>query len=216
MSTPRALFFTATATTAIYTLSLHDALPISSGAGYSGFSLTDAAQPNDSGELAIDGNCTRPDSTNRCWTYTSVSCDGRNSPASITLLPGQTVHCTFTNTQKAHLIIDKVTNPSGSLQSFGFTSALGNFSLTDAATPKDFTVDPGTYSVSESSTAGWDLTKLACSDTSSQSGATASVTLSAGQTVTCTFTNTQRGPVPGKKVTDPSPDPSTTSLTCTP
>src|SRR2546422_209403 len=45
-------FFNDTATTEIYTLSLHDALPISSfsfsttGTGYASFSLTDAAAPN--------------------------------------------------------------------------------------------------------------------------------------------------------------------------
>src|SRR5207248_1083653 len=77
----------------------------------------------------------------------------------------------------AHLRIDKVTDPAGDSTLFGFTSALGNFQLTDAATVKDFDVAPGTYSVTESASSGWNLTGLSCSDGSNQSGSTVSVTL---------------------------------------
>src|SRR5206468_2522644 len=151
------------------------------------------------GDLAAEGAYTISETPQAGWTEIGAVGGGSGQAAggatscSFTVDyvtdSGKTYTCTFTNRARGRIIVDKVTNPSGSSQSFGFTSALGNFSLTDAATPKDFTVDPGTYSVSESSTAGWDLTKLVCSDSSSQSGATASVTLSAGQTVTCTFTN---------------------------
>ena len=59
--------------------------------------------------------------------------------------------CTITNTQRGHIIVDKVTDPSGSTQSFEFDPSWGaNFNLTDTATPHDSgALTPGTYNVAE-------------------------------------------------------------------
>jgi CSLREA domain-containing protein len=166
------------------------------------FTGTAAGTIGDGGEIRVadlePGTYKSTETVPSGWDVDSITCNdadstGDTATATFRLDPGETVTCTFTNAKRAHLKIDKVTQPSGDPQSFGFTSALGNFSLSDAATPKDFTVAPGTYSVSESATQGWDLTDLSCSDNSNQSGSTATVTLSAGQTVTCTFTNAKRG-----------------------
>src|SRR3989442_585775 len=94
-----------------------------------------------------------------------------------------------------HNIVDKVTNTSGDTASFTFsTTGTGytGFSLTDAAAPNNQTLVPGTYTLSENSTAGWTLTSSTCS----LNGATAtaytpgsSLTLAAGDTISCVFTN---------------------------
>src|SRR3989442_15395603 len=66
---------------------------------------------------------------------------------------------------QGHIIVDKVTSPSGDPTSFGFSTTgtgYAGFSLTDAAAPNDQTLSPGSYSVSEAVPAGWDLTGLSC------------------------------------------------------
>jgi hypothetical protein len=98
----------------------------------------------------------------------------------------------------ANLIVDKVTDPSGSTQSFPFTVTGPNsysdaFSLTDAATPHDSGQIPaGTYVVTETPVPnGWTLTSATCSDGSPVTG----VVLDPGETVTCTFNNRARGAI---------------------
>jgi prealbumin domain-containing protein len=88
----------------------------------------------------------------------------------------------------ARIIVDKVTVPAGDVQSFTFTPSYGSsFNLTDTATAN--TSDPlfaGTYSVSEGVIADWTQTSAICSDGSPVNA----IALQAGETVTCTFTNT--------------------------
>jgi hypothetical protein len=90
----------------------------------------------------------------------------------------------------SRIIVDKVTVPSGSTQSFHFNASYNasGFDLTDAAPPNDtgFTLSPGTYSVSENLVANWDLTSATCDNGDNPSA----ITLGANQTVKCTFTNT--------------------------
>jgi hypothetical protein len=162
------------------------------------FMLTNADAPNDSGPLVPSsegGTYNVSEALPAGWDQTSATCTGDgNTPASITLLPGETVTCTFTNTiQRGNIVVDKVTDPAGSTQSFDFTPNYGNpFSLTDAATPNDSgpivpSSEAGVYSVSEAATAGWDQTSATCSG---QGNTPASINLQPGETVTCTFTNT--------------------------
>ena len=112
--------------------------------------------------------------------------------ASIGLAAGETVTCTYTNTKHGHIIIDKVTNPSGDPQSFAFSPSYSTaFSLTDTDTPNNQEVTSSVYSVAETVPSGWDLTSATCSDGSSVNA----IDVSAGETVTCTFTNTKRGTI---------------------
>ena len=143
------------------------------------------------------------------WELTNLVCSGTSgstgvqagSTANINLTPGGSVSCTFTNTKAGHIIIDKVTDPSGDPQSFVFDPcSAANFSLTDA-TPKDSgELKFGVYSVVETVPAGWDLTSATCSDGSPVSA----ISLQPGETVTCTFTNTKRGHIIVEKVTSPA------------
>src|SRR6185503_6015301 len=68
-------------------------------------------------------------------------------------------------------------------------------------------VVPGTYASVEGTKTGWDLTSISCDDGSSTVGSTGNVStrtatfnVEAGETVTCTFTNTKHGSVIVKKV----------------
>ena len=94
----------------------------------------------------------------------------------------------------AEIITDKVTNPSGSPQSFAFSTTGPNsfsdsFSLTDAAAPHSSgQVKPGTYSTSETVPAGWAQTGATCSDGSPANA----IAVGPGETVTCTFSNARQ------------------------
>ncbi|HSF61944.1 MAG TPA: hypothetical protein VLA69_09635, partial [Gaiellaceae bacterium] len=97
------------------------------------------------------------------WDFTSLDCvdeDGNSSETGMTsnivLAAGETATCTYTNTKRGSIVVDKVTAPSGDPQSFPFTLTGGpdsinqGFSLTDAATPHDSgLVKPGTYVAAE-------------------------------------------------------------------
>ncbi len=128
----------------------------------------------------------------------SAECSGN-------LTYNQTATCTITNTKYGSLTIIKNATPNSS-QSFSFTTSgtgLSNFSLTDDGSvltgSKTFSnLLPGTYSVTESATIGWDLTGATCTDGSSNTA----INLSAGENIACTFTNTMRGAIGGHKYHD--------------
>jgi LPXTG-site transpeptidase (sortase) family protein len=115
------------------------------------------------------------------------------------------------NKQMGTLVINKVTLPAGDATSFDFTSTvtgLGDFNLT-GLTPNDTTgelsLDQGIYTVTESAETGWVLTDIACSLIGTNGSAVTigsndifddgetaiSVDLRAGDTISCTFTNSR-------------------------
>lgn len=132
------------------------------------------------------------------WDLTNTTCvsskGDSETAGSISLQTGETVTCTFTNTQRGRILVDKVTNPAGSAQSFEFDPSYGaNFFLKDADAPNDSgLLVPGTYSVAEVNIpAGWDLTGSSCDDGS----AVNAISLQPGETVTCTFNDRQRATI---------------------
>lgn len=149
------------------------------------------------------------------WGLTGLTCqDPDNGSVAnyfdgnvvIDLDSGETVTCIFSNTEFGQIIVDKITQPSGSGQSFDFTPTGWGapFSLTDEATPHaSELLMPGTYSVSEDSVAGWALSSATCSDGSTLDN----IQLDPGEIVTCTFMNTQLGTIIVEKITDPSGSP---------
>lgn len=108
---------------------------------------------------------------------------------------GQFISCTFVNEQVlGKIIVDKVTVPGGDPTSFDFTTTYGSpFSLTDGATPNDsgFIV-PGSYQVTETPNPDYDTTATCTSSLGHPADNPNSITLDAGETVTCTFTNTKK------------------------
>jgi hypothetical protein len=119
--------------------------------------------------------------------------------------------CTLTNTQRGSLTIIKDAVPDDP-QNFGYTvtgAGLSPFSLDDDADPTLLNTQtfsnlvPGLYTVTETlPVTGWDLTAMSCGSTNGASNVNvalvtgiASVTLGAGDAVTCRYRNTKRGHV---------------------
>ncbi|MBI3630791.1 MAG: hypothetical protein HY221_00425 [Candidatus Sungbacteria bacterium] len=135
------------------------------------------------------------------WDLTSSLCNTDENPESgIALGSDASVTCTFTNTKRGHIIVKKVTDPTGVEQSFDFTAsyAPGNFSLSDGGQNDSGAIVPGPYSVSESLPAGWTQQSATCDNGDSPS----EISLTAGATVTCTFTNIEKPTLTIVKHTD--------------
>jgi len=170
------------------------------------FSLADGDTPNNSGDLA-PGVYDVTEAAESGWDPTGVSCvsslgdptdtDGQD----LDLDAGETITCTFTNQADAFIIVDKVTDPTGDLTLFDFTTSYGSpFTLADASTPNNSgDLAPGTYSVTEAAEAGWDPTGVSCVSSLGGFESAGAIALTAGETVTCTFTNTKRGSISGFK-----------------
>ena len=154
------------------------------------------------------------------WNLTALTCtdpsgdstiDLATGTATINLASGESVVCNYTDTKRGSITVVKSViggngsfdfngppspaSPSGTFQ-ITTSSGTGQVVLTDLA--------PGTYNVTESIPAGWDLTNIGCIDPSggtSTSASTAIVALAAGENVTCTFTDTKRGSIIVQKVT---------------
>jgi plastocyanin len=127
---------------------------------------------------------------------------------------GGIVDCTFTNTQRGRILVQKVTDPAGDPQEFEFSLTGGpggvipqSFKLSDNSTPFDSgDLKPSNgspYILTETVPAGWDLTSATCDDGSSPGA----INLDPGETVTCTFIDTKLGNIIIDKVTDPAGDP---------
>jgi len=159
------------------------------------------------------------------WEATSASCNNFSGnfvpdldvPAltDINLRAGEQVTCTFNNVRQGTISIVKET--LGGDASFDYTSNLpgGNFSLSTASgssPPKAFTdVSPGSYTVTETVPAGWDLTDLSCNDP--DGGTTwdvdtgiVTMDVDAGETIDCVYQNTKHGTLIVEKQTLPDGD----------
>ena len=158
------------------------------------------------------------------YALTGISCvdsaSGQTFPGDLNsrsvdlnLTAGERVHCTFTNTKLGTVIINKATAPSGG-SGFSFGGSLGDFSLDDGGEKMVGSLLPGSYAVSENdpSGSGYELSGLSCADSvkggkpsSGDVGSrTASINLDPGETVTCTFTNTEDDTITVEKVTIPA------------
>jgi len=155
------------------------------------FSLTDSASVYDSGDIKA-GTYSLAEVATKKWTLSSASCSDGSDPANISLSTGETITCTFTNTENGYIIIDKVTIPSNSTQAFDFQLTGGpdnidqNFALTNTATPYNSgSIKPGAYTLTEPMPADWEQDSISCDN----GGNSSSIQVGAGETVTCTVTN---------------------------
>ncbi len=152
----------------------------------------DAIAFNESGENDITvstGSHTITEVLNDAYTVSYDNC-------SVDMSPGGTATCTITNDDKPTTgTIVLVKNTIGGDGEFSFdtdiqekVSTLTTGEGSGSLTFKDIT--PGTYSITEIPVDGWTLQSSTCSDESSPS----SISLSRGETVVCTFTNTSTAP----------------------
>ena len=144
------------------------------------------------------------------WDLTAIDCDDDDSTvdlegrlATIEVGSGETVTCTFENTLRGTIEVEKQTQPDGSTQTFDFDGVVDQDLVDDQVISR--TVEPGTHSAIENPALGWDLTDLTCDDDDSsgdlQTGE-ATYRVAPGETVRCTFVNTQRGAVEILKLTN--------------
>ncbi|OQA93065.1 MAG: Serine-aspartate repeat-containing protein D precursor [Microgenomates group bacterium ADurb.Bin219] len=113
------------------------------------------------------------------------------------------------------IIIEKQTLPDGSTQSFEFDPSWSrtNLNLSDGESTESGWIASGEYSVSETVSTGWNLTNITCLDPNQNSGPSAAagnlanISLEAGETVVCTFTNTKIPTLTVTKLISPSDDP---------
>ena len=146
------------------------------------------------------------------WVLDAISCSDANSvgdvdtsTATFQVEAGETVTCTFTNTELGMIVVEKQTNPDGATQGFVFAGGAAG-TIADGGTIVEDNLLPGTYTSVEAAEVGWALDTIACSDTDSSGDVntgTATFEVEAGETVTCTFTNTEKGTIVVEKQTDP-------------
>jgi hypothetical protein len=172
------------------------------------FSLTDAANPFNSGSIA-PGSYSVAETVPDGWVLTSATCSDGSDPSSISISGNETVTCTFTNSKLPTLIVRKVIQ--GGTETFSFVIAGNptnppntNVDITppadgEAQSPSQV-VQLGDYSVTETPIpAGWLLTDASCvSDQGSfvtDNTGLPVVTFTAryGDDIICTFLDNQQG-----------------------
>jgi hypothetical protein len=178
----------------------------------------------DNGRLYVEviaGQYTSSEAALANWQLDGISCDddnssGEGSTATFNVEAGETVTCTFSNSyiseELAYIIVRKHTDPAYDPQVFSFSGDVTG-DIADEGTI-DLVVAPGQYTSTEATEAGWDLDGISCDDdNSSGDGATATFNVEAGESVTCTFSNSKRGHMIVQKQTDPANDPQTFEFT---
>ncbi|MBY5162498.1 DUF11 domain-containing protein [Salsipaludibacter albus] len=139
----------------------------------------------------------------------------------INLDPGEIVTCTFGNTETATVVVDKVTDPADDPTAFDFQFGpldgdATDFVLADADAPEVFGgLAPGDYLLDELVPDGWVLTDVTCSPEQFVDGTQATITVEAGDTVTCTYTNSGRGDLVIDKTVTSLVEPGDASFTVT-
>ena len=165
------------------------------------FTLSDNGEQDFNSVLAGTYHITESATTG--FDFASISCTVTGSGGSsnsnvgaaltITLHVGDTVDCTFNNTQRGTIVIKKVTVPAtDTTTSFSFapTGTIGTtgFNLLNGGTKTYSNVVPGSSnSVNETVPTNWVLTSATCDNGNNPK---TNVTVAAGGTTTCTFTNT--------------------------
>lgn len=175
----------------------------------SGLTVTDPKCDSTPTYVSGDTNADSKLQTTEIWTYScnhTVSADELSAGGNLvnTVTADSVESDPDTDTYSipitvGKIIIEKQTLPDGSNTSFEFVPSWSgsHFTLQDGQTNDSGWMAPGTYSVSEIVPSGWDLTSAVCSDQSPVSA----ISVSSGETVTCVFSNTQRGSITIRKNT---------------
>ena len=194
------------------------------------FTFTGAAPATlaDGGQTSLDvdpGTYTEFEGVQAGWDLTQIVCNDPGGDTFADILthsvvyqvaPGEVITCTFTNTKRAEISVDKVTLPSGATQGFDFTLRRASdggvestiTGLHDADAPAAFSlVRPTTYGITESIPTNWKLDSITCDDR--DTGAVEAIdgallTVGPGQRWRCTVTNEKFGIIEVVKSTTPA------------
>jgi hypothetical protein len=137
--------------------------------------------------------------------------DAQTRTAVFNLEQGETVRCTFTNTQRASAVIVGQTIPDRASGSFQFTG-VPTGTIPTNGTLVVANLEPGTYTSTQVDPAPeFDVTRVDCDDGGSSTPSsgdsqtrTAIFNLDPGEMVRCTFTSTRRGSAVIVAETDPA------------
>lgn len=174
------------------------------------FSLTDAETPHNSGPVEPGSGYNASETVPAGWDL-SATCDDGSPIGNIDVSPGETVTCTFTNTEitppGGTITIGKDATPN-SPQDFSFSGNLGAFDLDNDSDPTlssiaNFDVEVGAYMITEGQVPGWSLVDVACGDPDNESTTalldrSATVDLDTDEDVICVFSNRQEYEVFGQ------------------
>lgn len=149
------------------------------------------------------------------WTLQSASCNNGSPINAITIAPGGTTICTFTNAKQGSFRIFKSALPSGhpaaqfdyiiSSSTYYSTKSIPTQSAGGSVGP--FSVDPGTaYSITENGIpSGWKFDSVTCDKAYTPgpagSNKAINITVNPGQLTTCTFTNSYVPPTTTATIT---------------
>ncbi|HWQ33932.1 MAG TPA: hypothetical protein VNQ79_13865 [Blastocatellia bacterium] len=122
----------------------------------------------------------------------TVITDTTNRKVTVTPAEGESITCTYTNTEnfdvtRGKIKVVKVTIPASDPQSFTFQASYksSTFSLKDGEMDTSQALKPGSnYSVSETVPAGWKQVSATCDN-----GTPGAIIVESKKTTTCTFTN---------------------------
>jgi hypothetical protein len=105
----------------------------------------------------------------------STSTDLGTRTATIDLQEGDSATCTFTNTKRGTIIVEKQTNPDGAAGSFTFTGTAAG-TISDNGQIAVANLVPGTYTSTETDPSpNFALTSIVCDDGSSATPSTGDV-----------------------------------------
>ena len=164
------------------------------------FTLTDDDDETFTNVLFGSGYTVVEDVVPAGWDFVDVDCSASTGVTPSTIV-GATVtfdidnasdvlDCTYTNRARGAIVVEKITDDGQGAFEFTSDTLPSPFTLTttgagaagkDSSTFAD--LPPGTYDVAETVPAGWNLVSATCDDDSDP----ASIGLSGGETVTCTF-----------------------------
>lgn len=172
---------------------------------------------NTAGASFVNGNTCTTNASGVCSVQINTSTPGNvevNALANLT--PGGVsivrttdgTHGSSVNGSKSYvagrIIIVKQTLPDGDTTKFEFTTSYGeNFELADGESNDSGFLPVGTYSVSELTKSGWINTGFSCDNDNISSS---EISITAGDVVNCTFTNTKNGHLIVQKTTLPTLD----------
>jgi hypothetical protein len=174
------------------------------------YSLTQS-DPGDLGYDLSRLSCVESGALTNTATTTSVS----SRTATLRVDPGEKIECTYENMRRGGLWVEKQTEPAGDTTSFAFATDApgGDFSLRDGQRNLRH-IAPGTYTVTEEPTPGWELVRVTCVEfagdnpleKSTRISSTVRAVVQSGQTKKCTFVNRKSTRLIVKKRTLPAGD----------
>lgn len=141
------------------------------------------------GETAINLTAAGVFQPNVCTALTSIYVKSRSSTAFTSAMKDFIAPIPVNLNNCGTIVINKVTVPSPDPTSTSFNfnpSWKADFTLANGGSNTTLDVQPGAYSITEDVPANWALTSSVCN----QGETPASLDVGAGETVTCTFTNT--------------------------